>query len=98
MTPKRNTVLEANNRIRSGSTPLPRRLEDGYVSMRIPERDWKVLKRWDPELVSRDAETRLRAWKRLEAGPLGDLYRVTARSPLQVNRAAKLGNSGVIVR
>lgn len=94
----RNQVLEANQRIRSGNSPLPTRLDDGYVALRIPKRDWPILRKWDPELESHDHEIRLKAWKRLEAGPLGELYRVTARSPSQVKRSTRHGNRGIIVR
>lgn len=83
----RNQVLQANQQIRQGSTPLPMKLDDGYVSMRIPKQDLPVLLKWNPDLESPDHETRLKAWKELEAGPLGDLYRVQKRSPNQVRRS-----------
>lgn len=98
MIPTRKQVLALNRDVRQGTAPRPRRLEEGYVSMRIPTRDYKLLKRYDPELFHPDHEVRLRAWKRLEAGPLGDVYRVTERSPLEVRRAARHGNRGIIVR
>ena len=94
----RKQVLEANQQIRQGSTPLPTRLDDGYVALRIPKRDWPVLRKWDPELESLDPEIRLKAWKRLEAGPLGELYRVQKRSPKQVQRATRHGNKGIIIK
>lgn len=94
----RKQVLVANQQIRQGSTPLPTRLDDGYVSLRIPQQDWPVLRKWDPELESPDPEIRLKAWKRLEASPLGDLYRVQLRSPAQVKRATRHGNRGIIVK
>jgi len=91
----RNQVLEANKKIRDGNAPLPTKLDDGYVSLRIPKRDWSVLVAWEPELESPDHEIRLKAWKRLEASPLGDLYRVQKRSPNQVKRS---NNHRIIMR
>lgn len=85
---RRNRILEANAAIRNGSLPRPARLEEGYVALRIPTEDWKVLRRIYPELESKDHTTRLKAWKKLEASELGDKYRVTQRSPSQVKRAA----------
>lgn len=94
----RNQVLKANQQIRQGSTPLPTRLDDGYVALRIPKRDWPVLRKWNPELESLDHEIRLKAWKRLEASPLGDIYRVQKHSPRQVQRIARHGNKGIIIK
>lgn len=91
-------VLEANHKIRTGNSPKPTDLPDGYVSLRIPEDHWPVLRRFDPELESPDHEIRLKAWKRLESGPLGELYRVTPRSPAEVRRSTRHGNRGIIIR
>ena len=84
---RRTRILEANQAVRNGSLPV-RKLEEGYVALRIPTEDWKVLRRLYPELESKDHTIRLKAWKKLEASPIGDKYRVTQRSPSQVKRAA----------
>lgn len=94
----RKQVLDANKAIQSGQAPAARRLDEGYVALRIPEDDWPLLIRLDPELISTDHAVRLAAWKRLEASPLGDAYRTTERSPLRVQRAARHGNQGIIVK
>jgi hypothetical protein len=104
-TPTPNEVLADNQQRRNGSAPV-RKLEEGYVSMRIPENDdpktgvigYRTLVRLFPQLVSKDPQERLQAWKDLEAGELGDMYRVTERSPLQVQRAVRHGNKGIIIR
>jgi len=100
-----NQVLRDNQQRRSGSAPV-RRLDDGYVSMKIPERDdpktgtigYYTLIRLFPDLKNPDNSVRLRAWKILEASELGARYRVTQRSPAQVKRAAQRGNKGIIVK
>lgn len=96
-TPKRNQVLTANANCRKGSNPV-RRLDDGYVSLRIPTADFQVLRFLYPELNHPDPDIRLAAWKQLEASEVGDKYRVTQRSPKQVQRAARYGNQGIIVK
>lgn len=104
-TPSPAHVLLDNKARRDGIAPV-RKLDDGYVSMRIPERDdprrgiigYKTLTRLFPELVSKDPTIRLAAWKNLEASELGDMYRVTERSPNQVRRATRQGNQGIIVK
>ncbi len=100
-----NQVLEDNQKRRQGSAPV-RRLDDGYVAMKIPERDdpktgvigYYTLVRLFPELKDPDPVIRLAAWKNLEASELGDMYRVTKRSPAQVKRATRHGNKGIIVK
>ena len=83
-----------------------RTLDDGYVSMRIPEKDdpttgvigYYTLTRLFPELKAEDPTVRLAAWKNLEASELGDVYRVTQRSPNQVKRMVQRGNQGIIIK
>lgn len=98
MSEQRKIILDANEGIRRGSINAPRKLDEGYVAFRIPEQDFKVLRVLYPDLVSKDNETRLKAWKRLEASAIGERYRVTARSPQQVRRASRHGNKGIIVK
>lgn len=104
-TPSANEVLRDNHYRRLGRAPT-RRLDDGYVALRIPERDdpatgiigYYTLVRLFPELRSEDPDERLRAWKTLEASELGDMYRVTERSPSQVQRVVRRGNQGIIIK
>lgn len=104
-TPTPHHVLHDNHARRNGRAPV-RKLEEGYVSMRIPEKDdpktgvigYYTLLRLFPELKSDDPQVRLKAWKILEASELGDMYRVTERSPLQVQRAVRHGNQGIIIK
>ena len=104
-TPTPNHVLHDNHARRLGRAPV-RRLDEGYVSMRIPEKDdpktgvigYHTLCRLFPELKAEDPQVRLRAWKILEASELGDMYRVTERSPAQVKRMSQRGNKGIIVK
>lgn len=104
-TPTPSHVLKDNQARRDGIAPV-RALDDGYVAMRIPEKDdhangipgYKTLTRLFPDLVSTDEVVRLAAWKNLEAGELGDVYRVTKRSPNQVRKATRHGNLGIIVK
>lgn len=94
---ERDEVLADNQQRRQGSLPVTR-LDDGYVSLKIPEQDYAILTRLFPELKAKDPVVRLAAWKNLEASELGDKYRVTERSPNQVRRATALGNKGIIVK
>lgn len=94
---KRKAILEDNRLRRNGSLPVTR-LDEGYVALKIPETDYKVLCMVFPELKDTDPTVRLAAWKNLEASELGDKYRVTQRSPNQVKRATRHGNSGIIVK
>jgi hypothetical protein len=104
-TPSANQVLRDNHARREGRGPV-RRLDEGYVSMRIPEKDdpktgvigYYTLCRLFPELKAEDPTIRLQAWKRLEASELGDMYRVTEHSPAQVRRMVKRGNQGIIIK
>lgn len=104
-TPTPRHVLKDNQARRNGQAPV-RKLDEGYVAMRIPTTDdpakgiigYKTLMRLFPELQSKDPQVRLAAWKTLEASELGDMYRVTERSPLQVKRAVRHGNQGIIVK
>lgn len=103
-TPSANQVLKDNQKRRNGG-PV-RKLDDGYVSLRIPEHDdpksgiigYYTLVNLFPELRSEDPTVRLKAWKDLEASELGDAYRVTERSPNRVKRAVRHGNQGIIVK
>ena len=100
-----NEILKDNQQRRAGSAPV-RRLDDGYVAMKIPERDdpktgtigYYTLVKLFPDLKNPDNSVRLKAWKILEASELGARYRVTERSPQQVQRAVRRGNQGIIVR
>lgn len=94
---RRNNILLDNQKRRNGSAPV-RALEEGYVSMKIPVEDFKRLCAAFPELQAEDPTVRLKAWKDLESGELGDLYRVTKRSPNQVRRAVRRGNQGIIIK
>lgn len=93
-TPTRSQVLKDNQQRRLGNAPV-RRLDEGYVALRIPTEDWKVLRILFPDLQSKDHAIRLAAWKKLEASEIGDKYRVTRRSPNQVRRA---NNHRIIVK
>lgn len=104
-TPTPHHVLKDNQKRRDGVGPV-RKLDDGYVSMRIPEYDdpktgvigYYTLVRLFPELKAEDPVVRLAAWKNLESSELGNVYRVTERSPNQVKRAVKRGNQGIIIK
>jgi hypothetical protein len=74
----RAKILEHNKQLQLGNAPV-RRLDEGYVALKIPLEDWKVLQRLFPELQSKDKDIRLKAWKTLEASELGEKYRVTPR-------------------
>lgn len=93
----RKAILDDNVKRRNGSEPV-RRLDEGYVALRIPEPDYKVLRLLFPELNAKDPVVRLAAWKNLEASEIGDKYRVTRHSPNQVKRITRHGNSGIIVK
>lgn len=104
-TPTPHHVLHDNHARRNGQAPV-RKLDEGYVAMRIPTEDdpktgvigYRTLMRLFPELKDEDPTVRLKAWKILEASELGDMYRVTERSPLQVQRAVRHGNKGIIIK
>lgn len=99
------TKVLKDNQARRNGAPV-RRLDDGYVSMKIPKEDdpakgiigYRTLTRLFPELVSTDPVERLAAWKNLEASELGDMYRVTQRSPHRVKVVSRRGNQGIIVK
>lgn len=86
----RDRILEANRAIREGRTSIqqPTKLEDGFVSFRIPTKDYKVLARIYPDLDSKDHAVRLKAWHDLRRSPVGEKYLVT-RTPRQVKQADK---------
>lgn len=75
---RRNRILDHNYQARQGNAPV-RKLEEGYVALKIPVEDWQVLRKVYPELEAKDHTTRLKAWKKLEASALGEKYRVTPR-------------------
>ena len=93
--PTRQQILEVNKQFRQGSLQKPNAPDVGYVSMVIPTKDFKILKIIYPDLASKDAQVRLKAWKKLEASALGEVYRVTRRSPNQVRRS---NNHRIIVK
>ena len=95
-TPNRIQVLNANRKLREGqlSPEEVRALDMGYVAMRIPTDDWKVLRRVYPNLESKDHAVRLKAWKDLQKSPVGEKYLVT-RTPRQVKRS---GDTRIIVK
>lgn len=90
---ERKLILNANQAVRDGRLPAPRRLDDGEVTFRIPKSDMKVLTRIYPELISKDHNIRLSAWKKFRNSPLAEKYLVT-RTPGQVKRSQK----GIIVK
>lgn len=95
---KPGRVLQLNQAISRGNADAPTRLDDGYVSLRIPTSEYRKLVLLFPDLKDPDPVVRLAAWKNLEASELGDRYRVQKRSPRQVQRATRAGNKGIIVR
>jgi hypothetical protein len=97
-TPTRKQVLKANQLVRLGNLQKPRRLDCGYTSMRIPEKDFYRLVKANKDLIHADRETRMKAWKQLEASPLGNVYRVTEHSPAEVKAIARRGNKGIIIK
>lgn len=95
---KPDQVVALNQAISRGNAEAPTRLEDGYVALRIPTKEYYKLVRLFPDLKDPDPVVRLAAWKNLEASELGDRYRVQKRSPRQVQRATRAGNKGIIIR
>ena len=93
-TPTRNQVLTANESIRRGNASRPRRLPDGEVQMRIPEKDWHALMLIFPNLKHRDAAVRQVAWREFAQSPGAEPYLVV-RTPGQVRRS---NNNRIIVR
>jgi hypothetical protein len=72
--------LEAVRRIREGIDPKPKTLgsHGGFagVELSIPELDYAILKIRYPELNSRDANERTRAWQRFANSPESEDYRL----------------------
>lgn len=89
----RRLILDNNRRVREDRTRAPRRLEEGEVTFRIPTGDMKVLARIYPDLVSKDHDARLAAWKKLRHSPVGEKYLVT-RTPKQVKQSP----GGIIIK
>lgn len=50
----------------------------GYAALMIPELDFFVLQQRFPDLASKDAQIRTRAWQKFMRGPLSEIYRVDA--------------------
>lgn len=95
-TPSRDQVLNANRAIRDGNHQKPRRLDEGFVEMRIPEDDWPVL----CAMYGLDATEHheLEAnWKRFRNSPIAEQYMVVD-APATVQRKIRHGNKGIIVR
>ncbi len=98
-----NIILKANQKVRDGGVA---KLEDGFPALRIPKKDdpktgvpgYSTLLKLFPELASHDPDERLRAWWFLYESEAGEPYRVTERSALQVKRAVRHGNQGIIVK
>lgn len=90
---RRHAILKHNQAIREGTAEQPKRLEEGYVSLRIPVEDWPALRRMFPELESKDHAIRLAAWHKFRESPIGEKYLVT-RTPNQVRKSQK----GIIVK
>lgn len=89
----RKIILDANHAVRDKRLPTPRRLDEGEVVFRIPKGDMKVLARIYPELLSKQHDVRLAAWKKLRNSPIGEKYLVT-KTPRQVKR----GQKGIIIK
>jgi len=69
--------LEAVRRIREGIDPKARGL-GGFsgTELSIPELDYAILQALYPELNSRDATERTKAWKKFAASPESEPYRL----------------------
>ena len=88
---ERKLILDNNAKLRQGEGT--RRLEDGEVTFRIPTKDMKVLQRIYPELVSKEHDIRLAAWKKFRSSPVAEKYLVV-RTPAQVKRSQR----GIIIK
>jgi hypothetical protein len=62
--------------MRSGREAQPNDLEFGRCLLSIPELDYAVLLHRFPDLNSRDAETKTRAWKKFARDPASLPYRI----------------------
>ena len=87
----RKLILDNNAVLRQGEGV--RRLEDGEVTFRIPTEDMKVLQRIYPELVSKEHDIRLSAWKKFRSSPVAEKYLVV-RTPRQVRNSQR----GIIIK
>ncbi len=96
MRPTRDDVLKANRERREKELKA-RRLEDGFVEMRIPEADFPVLCKLYPGLEAHDHDEREAAWRDFRHSPIAKQYMVVA-TPREVQRKVRHGNKGVIVR
>lgn len=85
-TPTRQQVLNANQAITRGNARKPTRLPDGETAFRIPENDWRVLMTTHPDLMHKNADTRMEAWRKFQHSPVAEKYLVV-RTPNQVQRS-----------
>lgn len=67
--------LKRLNDMRQGRELQPRKLDFGAVLLSIPELDYAVLLQRFPDLNSRDAEIKTRAWKKFARDPASLPYR-----------------------
>ena len=86
-------ILEDNRLRREGRAPV-RALEDGEVVFKIPTSHYKYLQRTNPDLFSKDHDTRLFAWHKFRQSPEAEKYLVT-RTPRQVRAS---NNHRIIVK
>ena len=73
--PGRSRLLNYLSDMRSGRAPAARKLEWGAALLTIPELDYYVLLQRFPDLASRDAEIKTRAWKKFARDPASLPYR-----------------------
>ncbi len=85
-------IFEDNKLRREGRAPV-RALEDGEVVFKIPTSHYARLQRTNPDLFSKDHDTRLFAWHKFRQSPEAEKYLVT-RTPRQVKNSQR----GIIVR
>lgn len=72
--PGRRSILEQVEKIRTEK--VAQSFNWGRVELEIPELDYWMLVRKNPELISADGETKTRAWKKFIANPDNRKYRV----------------------
>lgn len=85
-------IFEDNKLRREKRAPV-RALEDGEVVFKIPTSHYKQLRRSNPDLFSKDHDTRLFAWHKFRQSPDAEKYLVT-RTPRQVKRSP----TGIIIK
>ena len=78
--PERRRILEGVRRIRDGIDAKPKPLGTGGgfggVELVIPEFDFPFIQAMFPDVTSKDAEIRTRAWQKFAKSPLSEPYRV----------------------